>query len=157
MQRGAGGMQRGGFWRRGQRGGFWGGQTTRGGVRVGSLGIGMFRGRGFPQGRSRAGLAAGGRGGRTIGAPASWTCGSTAHFSANCLRNLQIRGGGRGPRNSGFRGGRSTASGRSGFRFASLSTVWDEYGQTLYVTDEGQLLSDILEDQQNEQTVQEGS
>ena len=52
----------------------------RGGGRVGSRGIGMFRGRGFPQGRSRAGLTAGGRGGRTIGAPACWTCGSTAHF-----------------------------------------------------------------------------
>ena len=51
-QRGAGGMQRGGFWRRVQRGGFWGGQTTRGGDRVGPHGIGMFRGHGFPQGRS---------------------------------------------------------------------------------------------------------
>ena len=70
MQRGARGMQRGGFWRV---------QTTRGGGRVGPRGIGMFRGRGFPQGRSRAGLIAGGR-----GALAYWTCGSTAHFSANC-------------------------------------------------------------------------
>ena len=117
----------------------------------------MIRGRGFPQGRSRAGSATGGRGGRTTGAPACWTCGSTAHFSANCPRNLQIRGGGRGPRNSGFRGGRSSGSGRSGVRFAGLSTVWDESGQTFYVTDEGQLLSDIPEDQQDEQTVQETS
>ena len=53
----------------------------------------------------------------------------------NCLRNLQTRGGGRGPRNSGFRGGRSTTSGRSGVRFVGLSTVWDESGQTFYVTD----------------------
>ena len=157
MQRGAGGMQRGGFWRRGQRGGFWGGQTTRGGGRVGPRGTGMIRGRGFPQGRSRAGSATGGRGGRTIGAPACWTCGSTAHFSANCPRNQQTRGGGRGPRNSGFRGGRSSGSGRSGVRFAGLSTVWDESGQTFYVTDEGQLLSDIPKDQQDEQTVQETS
>ena len=37
-----------------------------------------------------------------------------------------------------------------------LSTVWDEFCQTFYVTDEGQLLSDIPEDQQNEQTVQKG-
>ena len=37
-QRGAGGMQRGGFWRRGQRGGFWGSQITRGGGRVGPHG-----------------------------------------------------------------------------------------------------------------------
>ena len=78
----------------------------------------MFRGRGFPQGRSRASLAVGGRGGHTIGAPACWTCGSTAHFSANCSKNLRARGGGRGPRNSGFRGGRSIASSRSGVRFA---------------------------------------
>ena len=69
MQRGAGGMQRGGFGTRGQRGGFWGGQTTRGGGRAGPRGIGMFRGRGFSQGRSRVGLAVGGRRGRTIGAP----------------------------------------------------------------------------------------
>ena len=123
MQRGARGRQRGGFWRRGQRSGFLGGQTTRGGGRVGPRGIGMFRGRGFPQGRSRVGLAVGGRGGRTIGAPACWTCGSTAHFSANCPRNQQTRGGGRGPRDSGFRGGRSTASSRYGVRFAGLSTV----------------------------------
>ena len=157
MQRGVGGMQRGGFWRRGQRGGFWGGQTTRGGGRVGPRGTGMIRGRGFAQGRPRAGSATGGRGGRTTGAPACWTCGSTAHFSANCPRNLQSRGGGRGPRNSGFRGGRSSGSGRSGVRFAGLSTVWDESGQTFYVTDEGQLLSDIPEDQQDEQTVQETS
>ena len=76
----------------------------------------MFRGRAFPQGRSQAGLAAGGRGGRTIGAPACWTCGSTAHFSAHCPRNLQTRGGGRGARNSGFRGGPLIASGKSGVR-----------------------------------------
>ena len=117
----------------------------------------MIGGRGFPQGRSRAGSATGGRGGRTTSPPACWTCGSTAHFSANCPRNLQTRGGGRGPRNSGFRGGRSSGSGRSGVRFAGLSTVWDESGQTFYVTDEGQILSDIPEDQQDEQTVQETS
>ena len=150
-------MQGGGFWRRRQRGGFWGGQTTRGGGRVGPRGIGMFRGRGFPQGRLRAGLAVGERGGRTIGAPACWTCGSTAHFSSNCARNQQARGGGRGPRNIGFRGGGSTASDRSGVRFAGLSTVWDESGQKFYITYEGQLLSDIPEDQEDEQTVQETS
>ena len=157
IQRGAGGMQRGGFWRREQRGGFWGGQTTRGGGRVGPRVIGMFKGRRFPQGRSREVLTSKGRGGRTIGALACWTCGSTTHFSADCLRNLQTHGGGRGPRNSGFRGGRSTASGRAGVCFAGLSTIWDESGQTFYVTDEGQLLSDILDDKKNEQTVQEGS
>ena len=129
----------------------------RSGGRVGPRGTGMIRGRRSPQGRSRAGSATGGRGGCTTGALACWTCGSTAHFSANCPRNLQTRGGGRGPRNSGFRGGRSTASGRSGVRFAGLSTVWGEFCQTFYVTDEGQLLSDIPEDQQNEETVQEGS
>ena len=31
------------------------------------------------------------------------------------------------------------------------------FGQTFYVTNEGQLLSDILEDQQDEQTLQETS
>ena len=77
----------------------------------------------------------------------------------NCPRNQQARGGGggRGPRNSGFKGGRSTASDRSGIRFAGLSTVWDESGQTFHVTHESQLLSDIPEDLQDEQTVQEGS
>ena len=80
MQRGAGGMQRGRFWRRGQRGGFWGGQAMRGGGRVGPPGNRMFRGRGFPQRRSREGLEVGGRGRRTIGAPAHWTCGSIAQF-----------------------------------------------------------------------------
>ena len=75
MQRGAGGMQRGGFWRRGQRGGFWGGQTMMGGGRVGPHGIGMFRGRGFPQGRSQAVSAAGGRG---------------SHYKCTCLLDMWI-------------------------------------------------------------------
>ena len=157
IHRGVGGVQRGGFWRRGQRGGFWGGQTTRGGGRVGPRGTCTVRGRGFSQGRPRAGSSAVGRGGRTTGAPAYWTCGSTAHFLANYPRNLQTRGGGRGPRNSGLRGGRSSGSGRSGARFAGLSTVWDESGQMFYVTDEDQLLSDIPEDQQDEQIVKETS
>ena len=107
----------------------------------------------IPQGRPQAGLAAGGRGGRSIGASAYWTCGSTAHFSANCLRNMQTRGGGRGLRDSGFRGGRSSGSGRSGVLFVGLSTVWGGSGLTFYVTDEGQLLSDITEYQQDKKTV----
>ena len=67
----------------------------RGGGRVGPRGAGMVRGRRFPHGRPQSGLAVGGRGGRTIGAPACWTCGSTVHFSANCPRNPQAHGGGR--------------------------------------------------------------
>ena len=68
---------------------------------------------------------------------------------------MQTRGGERRPRNNGLRGGRSSGSGRSGAGFASLSTIWDESGQTFYVIDEGQLLSDIPKGQQDEQTVQE--
>ena len=57
MQRGAGGVQRGGFWRRGQRGGLLGCQTTRGEGHIDRHGTGMLRGRGFPLGRSLAGSA----------------------------------------------------------------------------------------------------
>ena len=64
----------------------------------------------------------------------------------NSPRNQQAHGGGRGPRNGGFRGGRSIASGGPGVRLVGLSTVWDEYGQTSYVTDKCQLLSDIPKD-----------
>ena len=54
---------------------------------------------------------------------------------------------------SGFRRGHSTASGRSEDRFAGLLTVWNESGKTFFITGEGQLLFDIPEDQQDEQTV----
>ena len=79
------------------------------------------------------------------------------HFPENCPRNLQTHGGGHGPRNSEFRGGRLTASGRFGVHFAGLSTVWDGSSQMFYVTNKGQLLYDIPKDQQNEETIQEGS
>ena len=100
----------------------------RGGGHVGPCGTGMFRGLRFPQGRPQVSLASEGRGGCTIGAFAYWTCGLTTHFSANCPRNTQTHGGGRDPRNSGFRGVRSITSGRSRVRLAGLSTIWDEFG-----------------------------
>ena len=127
----------------------------RGGGRFVPRGAGIVRGRAFPQGRSRAGSAAGGRGGRTGSTPVCWTCGLTAHFSANCPRNAQARGGGRGPRNSGLRGGRSFGSARPGVQFSGLSTVWDEAGQAYYVTDEGQLLYEEPEQSQTAQATPE--
>ena len=45
-----------------------------------------------------------------------------------------------------MRGGRSAGSDRPGARFASFSIVWDEFGQTYYVIEEGQLLSEVPEE-----------
>ena len=47
-----------------------------------------------------------------------------------------------------MRGSRSAGSDRPGARFAGFSTVWDEFGQTYYVNEEGQLLSEVPEEQQ---------